>query len=152
MNAKQWLLAVIVLIGVSAGVAYTWPRSEWDVPRDHRNIEESGDGVVGLWGTVFGTVLLGPTCPVVMDSPEAECADKPYKTMLVLTTAADQARVVEEFSSDESGMFRVDVPPGEYAVRSAGAANILPYCQAESFPVSANDSVEITVYCDTGIR
>ena len=33
--------------------------------------------VAESWGTIVGTVLLGPTCPVMRDPPDPECADKP---------------------------------------------------------------------------
>lgn len=111
------------------------------------------DGAIGeFWGNIFGSVLLGPTCPVVMDPPDPRCADRPYQTQLVLTTA-DQSRVIREFNSDVNGKFNIEVPPGEYAIRSAAAANILPYCASnDTIRVVANDFVGITVSCDTGIR
>src|SRR6185295_16627757 len=33
---------------------------------------------------IRGAVLLGPTCPVVKEPPDEECADKPYETALVV--------------------------------------------------------------------
>lgn len=107
--------------------------------------------VAESWGTIVGTVLLGPTCPVVSDPPDPACADRPYETSLAITTA-DQSRVIKEIKSDPSGRFQVDVPPGEYAIRSSAAANVLPYCALESVIVPVNDSVEVTVNCDSGIR
>ena len=109
--------------------------------------------VVGeFWGSVYGTVLLGPTCPVVQDPPDPECADRPYVTRLAVTTA-DQSRVVKEFSSNTDGAFNIELPPGQYTIRSAATANILPYCaSSDTFTVPVNDSVEVKVYCDSGIR
>lgn len=101
---------------------------------------------------IRGTVLLGPTCPVVMDPPDPQCAERPYKTSLVVTTV-DGARVIKQFSSDDSGKFEVKIEPGEYAIRSAAAANILPYCASNgTVRVNTNSYSEITVNCDTGIR
>ncbi len=101
---------------------------------------------------IKGTVLLGPTCPVMRDPPDPQCADKAYKTNLVLTTA-DQSRVITQFSSDANGKFNIKIQPGEYAIRSAAVANILPYCASNgTVRVNANSYVETTVYCDTGIR
>ncbi|MBI2474161.1 MAG: hypothetical protein HYV68_00500 [Candidatus Taylorbacteria bacterium] len=86
---------------------------------DVKTIEEvgsasSGGGTIGEFnGTIFGTVMLGPACPVMRDPPDPECADKPYATNLVLTTA-DGAREIKKFSSDSSGRFRLEVPPGKY--------------------------------------
>lgn len=99
---------------------------------------------------VRGTVLLGPTCPVMRDPPDPECADKPYGTRLVIT-AADSVRVVREVESDASGSFAVPLPRGTYTIRSAAAANTLPYCQSEPFTVTTG-FVNVIVNCDTGIR
>lgn len=112
---------------------------------------DNKDSVGEFWGTIIGQVLLGPTCPVMMDPPDPECADKPYATNLVLTTV-DGSRVLKTFSSDVLGKFSVEAPPGKYSIRSAAAANILPYCQSGPFELSVNDSVEVLVSCDTGIR
>lgn len=101
---------------------------------------------------ISGMVLLGPTCPVIKDPPDPDCADKPYATALVVTTS-DQSRVIKEFRSDETGKFSVQVNPGEYAIRSAAASNILPYCSSsEVLKVNAIVYTETTVHCDTGIR
>ncbi|TSC69065.1 MAG: hypothetical protein G01um101456_360 [Parcubacteria group bacterium Gr01-1014_56] len=101
---------------------------------------------------IKGTVMLGPTCPVMRDPPDPACADKPYKTTLVLTTP-DGARVLKTFSSDEKGVFSLQVQPGDYAIRSAAAANILPYCASTgSIKVRAGIYTTANVSCDTGIR
>jgi hypothetical protein len=100
---------------------------------------------------IRGTVLLGPTCPVEKIPPDPACADKPYKINLVLTIA-DQSRIITEFSSDTNGKFTVKIQPGEYAIRSAAAANILPYCSHDALKVEANKFTDIIVSCDTGIR
>ena len=107
-------------------------------------IQENTNGITG-------SVLLGPTCPVEKYPPDEECADKPYATKLVVTTK-DGAQVIKEFESDENGMFKVNLPHGEYAIRSAAAANILPYCSSNEFTVTANAYTEVLVSCDTGIR
>lgn len=105
-----------------------------------------------FWGTIFGVVMLGPTCPVEMYPPDPKCADRPYATTLALTTP-DGAKVIKTFSSDAAGKFYVEVPPGQYTIRSAATANILPYCQNnDTINLSANGSVEVAVSCDTGIR
>lgn len=109
-------------------------------------------GGAGSAGTIRGLVLLGPICPVVEDPPDPNCADQPYATRLVLTSA-DQASIVKEFASDTLGKFVVTAAPGEYAIRSAAAANVLPYCASEgTISVSVGATVDVTVRCDTGIR
>lgn len=138
------LLGAILILALLVGVMI-WLSS----------FEEKGgeDGTIGeFWGSIYGTVYLGPVCPVVMDPPDPSCADKLYETKLVVTTE-DQSKVIKEFSSDEEGRFNVEVPPGRYSIRSVVAANVLPYCSLnEVAVVEANSSVEVNVYCDTGIR
>lgn len=111
----------------------------------------STPGLSGKSG-ITGIALLGPICPVEPIPPDPKCADKPYKTSLVITTA-DQARVIKTASTDENGKFSVELPPGEYAIRSAAAADIRPYCSnRDTIVVKSGSYTDTTVYCDTGIR
>lgn len=100
---------------------------------------------------ITGTVLLGPICPVQREPPDPQCADKPYATSLVVTTVSGE-RIIKEFKSDSNGTFRVAVPPGEYAVRSAATADTLPRCDEQLVVVRASEYTAITFRCDTGIR
>ncbi|SRR5258708_1071339 len=100
---------------------------------------------------IKGKVLLGPTCPVMRNPPDPQCAEKPYQTQFVLTTP-DQSQVIKEFSSDTQGKFSVDVPAGAYFIRSAPGAKILPRCSNASVTVTSNTYANVIVSCDTGIR
>lgn len=105
------------------------------------------------WGSIYGIVMFGPVCPgpIYEDQSDSKCDDKPYAGAFALTTA-DGTRVVKEFSSDSNGKFTVDVAPGTYAIRFAGE-NTLPQCGTnDPIVVRANDSTEVTVSCDSGIR
>ncbi len=130
-------------------VGESYPRQCWTP--DGKHFVEDVEPVGEFWGTAVGTVMLGPTCPVERDPPDPECADKPYQTQLVVTSA-DGSKIIKESGSDASGKFYIELPPGEYALRSAAAGNILPYCQSPTFTIHANGSTEVTVSCDTGIR
>lgn len=108
--------------------------------------------VAESWGSIYGTVLLGPVCPVVQFPADEHCADRPFETKLALVSL-DGTRVIKEFSSNAQGKFNVDVQPGSYSVRSAANANILPSCSSrEAIVVPINDSVQADVFCDSGIR
>ena len=101
---------------------------------------------------IMGTVLLGPTCPVMRNPPDPQCADKPYSTALVVTTL-DGTQVVTQFNSDGYGKFKVNLPPGEYAVRSSATTNIYPRCGSnEIMSVKTGMFTNATISCDTGIR
>ena len=144
MNTTQLIFAgagVLVLAGLL--VFFAIPTGIDDSWSDEETSSLSG---------IKGTVMLGPTCPVMREPPDPQCADKPFKTNLVLTTP-DGARVLKTFSSDEEGTFSVQAEPGEYAIRSAAAANILPYCQSVgSVKVESNRYAVVEVSCDSGIR
>ncbi len=131
-------------------VGESYPRQCW-TPDGKHFVEDIAPITGEFYGTILGTVLLGPTCPVMRDPPDPQCADKPYATQLVLTNA-DGSRVIKTFASDAEGKFRIDIKPGMYAIRTAAAANLLPYCQSQPFELKVNDSVEVAVSCDTGIR
>jgi hypothetical protein len=105
----------------------------------------SGSGIEGI-------VLLGPTCPVEKNPPEPQCADKPYKTNLDITSVSG-TQIVKEFSSGANGKFKIDLPPGEYAIQSAASSNALfPRCATSAVTVAAGSYTNITINCDTGIR
>ena len=127
---------------VAAGAGYWYVSSSKD-----RN-----PSFISTASGISGEVLLGPTCPVMQDPPDPQCAEKAYKTRLAVTTP-NGTQVIKEFDSDSNGKFRVEVSPGEYAIRSAAAANILPYCATnETVRVATGAYASTTVYCDTGIR
>lgn len=98
---------------------------------------------------IQGSVLLGPTCPVVRNPPDSQCADKPYQTSLKLITSIGQT--VKTFSSDASGNFKVDVGPGQYEIIGA-STQTLPRCSSQGTIVVGNGYTTANVYCDTGIR
>ena len=101
---------------------------------------------------IQGKVLLGPICPVIQDPPEAQCADRLFKTNLVLTTP-DGEKIVRSFSSNDKGEFQVSVVPGQYLIRSAPGGPMMPSCfKGELIEVKTNFYTEVIVNCDTGIR
>ncbi len=171
---------VVALIIVSLIFRMPVPQNP-DLPKDTGNIPSPGDqvacpadamvcpdgSVVGRRGPrcefapcvspspststgIQGLVHVGPQCPVVRVGED--CPDKPFKTSLSVTTP-DGSRVIKNFSSDESGHFSVNVPAGSYAIRSAAAANVLPYCSTNAtIVVTVNAFTFADVSCDSGIR
>ncbi len=101
---------------------------------------------------VRGTVMLGPTCPVMQNPPDPECADRPFKTDLVLTST-DGTKILKYFNSDSQGVFSVSIAPGFYLIRSAPGGPSMPSCaKSEVIEVKTNSYTITTVSCDTGIR
>lgn len=108
--------------------------------------------VAESYGSIVGTVLLGPVCPVERIPPDPECAPRPLATKFMLLSA-DLSKTVKTFSSDAQGKFIVDVPPGKYIVQPQSSNLPFPRCESsEVLTVPINDSVEVTISCDTGIR
>ncbi|HEY4505987.1 MAG TPA: hypothetical protein VJJ24_00835 [Candidatus Paceibacterota bacterium] len=114
-----------------------------------------GGGILPYNSGITGIVMLGPTCPVMRDPPDPQCADRPYSARLHVTNAGMEpafSSFLVEFTSDSNGRFNVSLPPGSYEIRSAVAANVLPYCSSDIVTVGPNTYTQTTVYCDSGIR
>ena len=112
----------------------------------------AGDAV-RVEGTLAGTVLLGPTCPVQRDPPDPQCADRPYSANLTLDLP-DGTWTHVVFRSGANGTFSVAVGPGTYVLRSAESdAPRHPACSTEQpIVVQEHRTTTVAVHCDTGIR
>ena len=113
------------------------------VKREDVVVPSSGSGV-------RGTVLLGPTCPVMRDPPDPACAEKPYATAIVVYRADSQSPFVIG-NSDTSGAFEFSLPPGAYTLSAKGGA-MLPRCTETKVTVVSKTYLTTTIPCDTGIR
>ncbi len=98
---------------------------------------------------IKGTVYYGPTCPVLRDPPDAECADRPYAVSLVAKDSA--GRIVSSFTSNAQGDFSASLSPGTYTIEKAGSS-MFPRCSGGPVTVSKGVYVLTPVYCDSGIR
>ena len=100
-------------------------------------------------GTVGGTILRGPICPVVKDPPDEECADQPiFGTFIVKDVTG--IHEVARFSTQKDGSFTITLPAGEYSIESETPLG--PGIQAHLIEVQANEKTEYTIIFDTGIR
>ncbi len=100
---------------------------------------------------ITGIVSLGPTCPVMRNQPDPQCADKPYQTTLAVKTE-DGTKTISTFTSDATGKFEVNLPSGIYVITSA-TNNFYPRCSSNgSVVVNPNRFTTTTISCDTGIR
>jgi hypothetical protein len=65
----------------------------------------------------------------------------------------DGEQVIKEFISAADGGFSVAVAPGDYIIRPALGASMLPRCiPSGAIRVVANQFTEVNVMCDGGIR
>lgn len=102
-------------------------------------------------GTVSGSVLLSPICPVERNPPDPACAPKGYQTSIRILVAATHT-LYTTISSDASGAFRTALPPGKYLFAPQGGSAMLPRCSETAVTVVANQNQTLNLDCDTGIR
>lgn len=101
-------------------------------------------------GRVSGTILLGPTCPVLRYPPDPECADKPIFGDFIVQNAMGNVEFAR-FSTQRDGSFSVSLPAGEYYITWAEPKG-LPGIQGHLVNVRAGETSEYTITFDTGIR
>lgn len=111
--------------------------------------EQPGDTGGDETGTVRGTVLLGPTCPV--ETLTDPCSDLPLGDVRVrvLGPAGD---VVATARSDAEGAFSVRLAPGDYTVEAVIEDDPARSASPVEVTVVEGREIEITVPVDSGIR
>jgi hypothetical protein len=102
-------------------------------------------------GGIHGTVMLGPSCPVMRNPPDPQCADKPYQTSITVSHAGSPSVVFATAQSAVDGTFTLSLPPGNYIISAAGGTS-LPRCSNTSATVGSSGYTQIQISCDTGIR
>jgi len=104
---------------------------------------------------VRGQVLLGPTCPVMREPPDPDCADKPYETTILVISMNDtdviKSSPFATTKSYEDGKYVIALPPGKYALQPIGG-RVMPSCETKEITVPPLKFIDIILTCDTGIR
>jgi Carboxypeptidase regulatory-like domain len=102
-------------------------------------------------GTLHGTVVAGPTCPV--ERAEDPCPPKPVPGREVEITSP-AGEVVATVTTDGQGHFQVVLAPGTYTVFVVGTAGALGSGRAGRVQatVRAGQTTAVTIALDTGIR
>lgn len=114
-------------------------------------IDETGDPVPAD-STVSGTVVAGPTCPVVTDPPDPACADRPVEGAVLVVTTLDGAEVART-TSDADGRFSLILAPGAYRLVPQPVEGLMGTAEPIGFAVEFGTPVlELGVGYDTGIR
>jgi hypothetical protein len=88
----------------------------------------------------------------MQNPPDDKCNDKPIRTNVSVYKASDTLRSIAMLESDESGKFKVSLPPGDYVVMAGSSGVPFPRCSNTNATVRASSYTKITVSCDTGIR
>ena len=117
----------------------------------HLSVDEIINGIAAQGsGKITGTILLGPTCPVLRDPPDPECADKPIFGDFIVQNAMGSVEFTR-FSTQRDGSFSVTLPAGEYYITWVEPRG-LPGQQGRLVNVIAGETTEVTIAFDTGIR
>lgn len=111
--------------------------------------EQPGDTGTDEAGTVRGSVLLGPTCPV--ETLTDPCSDLPLGDVRirVFGPAGD---VVATARSDADGAFTLRLAPGDYTVEAVIEDDPARSTSPVEVTVAEGQQVEVTVPVDSGIR
>jgi len=124
-----------------------------EIPVVFGEAEQSGGaGILPFDSGVAGTVRLGPICPVLRNSPEPGCDDKPFETdvqVFAKNSANNSPFAVTR--TNKEGQYSFALPPGEYTLRAAGGKPF-PSCGTMDIAIEPSVTNEANLTCDTGIR
>jgi len=114
-------------------------------------LREDGDLLPDATG-VRGTVSAGPTCPVVTDPPDLNCAERLVSGAVLVISDASGAEVAR-VTSHEDGTFALELAPGSYHLTPQPVEGLMGTPAAIDFEVGAGQPMtELQVSYDTGIR
>lgn len=114
-------------------------------------LHEDGDLLPDATG-VRGTVTAGPTCPVVTDPPDRNCAERLVSGAVLVVSDARGAEVARGTSRDD-GTFALELAPGAYHLTPQPVEGLMGTPAVIDFEVGAGQPMtELQVSYDTGIR
>jgi hypothetical protein len=109
----------------------------------------SSEGSDERLGTIRGSVLLGPTCPV--ESIESPCPERPLAGVPVRVVDAD-GNVQASAVSGDDGAFTIDVAPGSYLLTASIEEDPARSVAPVRVVARAGEVVHADVLVDSGIR
>ncbi len=152
MNMKRVAIVFAAVIVVLLGaLIFVPPAKSPTVPQAASSTSTIvGSGTAGNAGTVRGTVVLGPTCPVERIPPDPACAPRPYQTSIAILRSRGSGPLAT-IQTDSSGAFSVSLAAGIYVFHPQGGA-VYPRCTDQIATVAPGKTTNVTISCDTGIR
>jgi Carboxypeptidase regulatory-like domain len=109
----------------------------------------SSEGSDEPLGTIRGSVLLAPTCPV--ETAESPCPGRPLAGVPVRVVDAD-GDVRGSAVSGDDGSFTIDVAPGSYLLIASIEEDPARSVKPVRVEVRAGEVVHADVRVDSGIR
>ena len=110
---------------------------------------EEPAGSEGPLGTIRGSVLLGPTCPV--ETVTSPCPDRPLAGVRV-RAMMDDGSLHASAVSDADGRFVMDVTPGTYTLVASVEGDPARSAAPIRVEVGPGEVVHTDVLVDSGIR
>ncbi len=98
------------------------------------------------YGSVSGTVMAGPTCPV--EQAGNPCPNRPLQTTILVRSTS--GHVVASTKSDGRGRYLFHIPPGTYVLELE--TGVWPRCPVIRIVVDTSTATRANIVCDTGIR
>ena len=109
----------------------------------------SSEGSDERLGTINGSVVLAPTCPV--ETTESPCPGHPLAGVPVRVVDADGNELASSVSGDD-GAFTIDVAPGSYLLTASIEKDPARSVAPVRVVASAGEVVHADVLVDSGIR
>lgn len=112
--------------------------------------DEHGDAWPGASG-VRGVATSGPTCPVVRDPPDPNCADRPVGGAEIVVFASD-GREAARTTTAADGSFELELAPGDYRIVPGPVEGLMGTAAEQDVRVTLGAMSDISLFYDTGIR
>lgn len=107
----------------------------------------------GAPGELELTAVAGPVCPVETIPADPACEPRPVPGARVLVSPGDgRDIVVAEGTTDDDGMVRLELPPGDYIVSGADVDGLMGRPDPATVTIAAGELTSVTLAYDTGIR
>ena len=119
-------------------------------PGASASIGETGGGGGGGTVEVTGSVVAGPTCPVVTEPPQPGCDERAVASAVLVIKGSGGGEVARVTSGADGG-FSVALPPGSYRLVPEPVQGLMGTAPEQAFTVGEHDP-KLTVTYDTGIR
>ena len=103
-------------------------------------------------GTLEGTVIIRPLCPVEPCSPTQEQIAEAFAARKVVVYEADGSTVIQELAIDPDEGYRTALPPGTYIVDINHVGIDRSSDVPQEVVLGAGTTVRLDISIDTGIR
>jgi hypothetical protein len=102
-------------------------------------------------GVLEGKVIVGPICPVERVGVLCPVPPEAYTSRAVIVYAGDGKIEIARQNLDETGNYRINLPPGNYIVKT-WQPGVLGAGAAHNINIRSGEITELNLDIDTGIR